>query len=345
MASKTVLSGVCNLFRQIICFLQLEPIARGIALFLGGFALLNILGEFRQPGFDSNCWWIDLRPTGYAISRSLLGVVSAVLLFYAMKPRLGQIRKKITLQVCVLLVFFCELNIIAFYWLMLSGKISAGIPVPFSLFVCAGIMIIFRAITTNAKPEGGRKEKAMMYLTVFTVAMLFPLGQMYFFGKTDYRRNADAIVVLGARVYADGRCSDALADRVRTGCQLYNEGLAGVIVFSGGPGDGDIHETDAMRTMAIGLGVPAEAIIVDRAGLCTQATVENTCQTFAANGIDKVLVVSHFYHLPRIKLTYQRNGLEVYTIPAKERCTLRALPKYLLREIAALWVYYIRPLA
>ena len=58
----------------------------------------------------------------------------------------------------------------------------------------------------------------------FACLAIFPLAQMFFFGKTDYRRPADAAVVLGARVYADGRLSDALADRVRTACQLYRDG-------------------------------------------------------------------------------------------------------------------------
>lgn len=33
-----------------------QAIARGLALFLGGFGLLNLLGELRPPGFDANVW-------------------------------------------------------------------------------------------------------------------------------------------------------------------------------------------------------------------------------------------------------------------------------------------------
>jgi len=58
----------------------------------------------------------------------------------------------------------------------------------------------------------------------------------------------------------------------------------------------------------------------------------------------RILVVSHFYHLPRIKMTYQRHHREVYTVPARETYTLTARPKFILREIAALWVYYLRPI-
>lgn len=38
---------------------------------------------------------------------------------------------------------------------------------------------------------------------------------------------ADAVVVLGASVYADGTPSDILADRLEVACDLYKSGAAG----------------------------------------------------------------------------------------------------------------------
>jgi len=173
---------------------------------------------------------------------------------------------------------------------------------------------------------------------------VFPLGQIFFFGKTDYRRAADAAVVFGARAYADGRPSDALADRVRTACELYRSSTVSKLIFSGGPGDGAIHETEAMRRMAVALGVKESDIILDLRGVNTQATVQNTVPIFERFAFRRVLAVSHYFHLPRIKMTYQRSGVEVYTTPAKESYILRQTPFLLLRELAAWWVYYWRPL-
>jgi vancomycin permeability regulator SanA len=167
---------------------------------------------------------------------------------------------------------------------------------------------------------------------------------MFCFGKTDYRRPADIAVVLGARVYADGRPSDALADRVRTACQLYQQGLTKKLLFSGGPGDGPIHETEAMKRMALESGVKENDILVDEAGLNTEATVKNSEAIFSQLRASRILVVSHFYHLPRIKMAYQRDGWDVYTVPAKETYLLRQMPYNMVREVAALWVYYLRPL-
>jgi uncharacterized SAM-binding protein YcdF (DUF218 family) len=172
---------------------------------------------------------------------------------------------------------------------------------------------------------------------------LSPLADVRF-GETDYRRRADAAVVLGARVYADGRPSDALADRVRTACRLYQEGFAKKLIMSGGPGDGAIDETESMKRMAVSLGVRAGDVLLDKAGLNTQATARNTQPLFNQLHASRVLVVSHFYHLPRIKLTYQRAGMEVFTVPAHESYILRQLPYNMLREVAAFWTYYLRNL-
>jgi hypothetical protein len=44
-------------------------------------------------------------------------------------------------------------------------------------------------------------------------------------------------------------------------------------------------------------------------------------------------------------MAYHREGCEVFTVPAKETYLLRQLPYNMAREVAALWAYYLRPLA
>jgi uncharacterized SAM-binding protein YcdF (DUF218 family) len=231
-------------------------------------------------------------------------------------------------------------NVITFYFLMATGRIMAGFPVPFSLLICAGMVLVAR--------DGLRRRESAKPVVCWRVVAgclvlfgLFPLAQMLFFGNTDYRRPADAVVVFGARAYKDGRLSDALEDRVRTACELYRSGLARRLVMSGGPGDGTIHETEAMRRYAIQHGVRAEDVFVDQHGLNTEATVRNTVPLFRGWQARRVLAVSHFYHLPRIKLSYQRAGFEVCTVPARQKHVLSQLPYSMAREVAAFWAYYV----
>ena len=322
-----------------------NAVARGFAFFLGGFSLLNVLGKEAARGFDANIWWIDLRFLLPPTAELFLIAVSVALLTFATFPRMAAWRRWLTLSLVSFTLAITLENGIQFYVLLSRGDVRAGIPVPFS-FLVSGLLFIVCQVLLSPPAVSSSKFKSLVLpgsAFVFCLAA-FPLVQLLCFGKTDYRRHADAIVVFGARTYANGRPSDALSDRVRTACHLYSEGLAKKLIFSGGPGDGPVHETDAMRQMALTLGVPTDDIVLDRAGLNTQETVRNTCALFRREHIRRVLAVSHFYHLPRIKLTYQREGFEVYTVPAQESYMLRQTPYSVAREVVALWVYYLRPL-
>jgi hypothetical protein len=82
-----------------------------------------------------------------------------------------------------------------------------------------------------------------------------------------------------------------------------------------------------------------------RRSRCVLAVLpKNTEALFAQLHASRILVVSHFYHLPRVKLAYQRDGWNVYTVPANESYLLGKLPYNMAREVAALWVYFFRPL-
>ena len=41
----------------------------------------------------------------------------------------------------------------------------------------------------------------------------------------------------------------------------------------------------------------------------------------------------------------EQAGYEVYTVPAHETYVLTALPYYMAREVAAMWVYFLQPFA
>jgi vancomycin permeability regulator SanA len=329
-----------------------DALPRGLALFLGGFSLLNLLGNFRTAGFDANLWWIDLRALPNWLGNTLLFISAVSLIAFGLRPPQSLWRKTLTIGCAGIVGIAATLNAIEFYVLSLRGAIGVGLPVPFSLFVCCALATILISTIQPSRSllplpirwGEGRLPTAVdirnllgALLVCLVCALVFPFAQMFCFGKTDYRRPADVAVVLGARVYADGRPSDALADRVRTACKLYRNGTVKKLLFSGGPGDGSVHETEGMKRMALQLGVRPEDILLDNHGVNTRATVKNTEVIFQQIHASRILVVSHFYHLPRIKLAYHREGWEVYTVPAKESYLLRQMPFNMAREVAALW--------
>ncbi len=56
-------------------------------------------------------------------------------------------------------------------------------------------------------------------------------------------------------------------------------------------------------------------------------------------------IVGECFHLPRVKMTYQRAGWDIRTVPAEEAWPLRGLTYFMAREAVALWAYYLRPFA
>lgn len=318
--------------------------ARGLALLLGAFTLLNVVGELRNPGFDANLWWIDLRVANRTVNQLLMTATGIGLLSFAIRPQWAPCRGWLLSGLLGLLITVAAKNAWTFHQLVAAGTVHSKAVVPLSALVVIVLGTIVWAVQLRSRISSPRlPDRASFVASIAFAAVLFPLAQMVCFGLTDYRRPADVIVVFGCYVREDGVPSMALSDRVRMGVELYLSGLAPMLVFSGGPGAGAVHETEAMRQLAIELGVPDSAIELDRDGLNTQATVCNLVARSDGHAPPRVLAVSNFYHLPRIKLCFRRAGWEVWTVPAVDSRRLYYQERFMLREVAALWWYYLNP--
>lgn len=325
----------------------LPGIARGIALFFGGFTFLNLLGEVLHSGFDATIWWVDLAPLPGALATGLLSLVAALLFRVAWRGGFQtRLWRAVFVASMAVLILASVRDAFSFYRLLSAGSIGASFPASFSLFVGLSLLAVVVGTRPPAELESQRscgKEKLSL-AAAFAIWMAgFPLLQIHSFGWTDYRRPADVAVVFGCRVYRSGNLSPPLADRVRSAAQLYEQGLVRYLIMSGGPGMGDVHETDAMRHYAVELGVPPERILIDRKGLSTRATVDNTLPIIRQHQFRRVLAVSNYYHLPRIKLCFQRAGQQVFTVPSRHTFGLRMRSFQLAREVVALWAYYLEP--
>lgn len=325
----------------------LRGLARGIAFFFGGFTFLNLLGEVLHSGFDATIWWVSLRPLPGAFASAFLFLVAALLLIAAWRGGFQtRVWRAVFVSSMAVLILASVRDAVSFYRLLSAGSIGASFPASFSVFVGLSLLLVVFGTRNPREPESpksGRSEKLALATALAVWMAGFPLLQIHSFGWTDYRRQADVAVVFGCRVYRSGDLSPPLADRVRSAAQLYEQGLVRYLIMSGGPGMGDVHETDAMRRYAVELGVPPERILIDRAGLSTRATVNNTLPVIRKRNFRRVLAVSNYYHLPRIKLCFQRAGQQVFTVPSRHTFGFRMRSFQLAREVIALWAYYLEP--
>jgi vancomycin permeability regulator SanA len=329
--------------------LTVDVVARGAAAFLGGFTLLNLAGEFVSQHFDSTIWWIDVRRLPFEVRGLWLGLLSVILLRFAIGRCRSRVESALALSLLTPALLLVSGNAVTYERLLAERIVLSGSSVSFSAVTAVVLVVICWSLSrqcfcSSRSTATGRRRKLAIAFVAVACCIGFPLLQIHCFGRTDYRRKADAAVVFGCRVYADGRLSAALEDRVRTGVELYRQGLVRHLVMTGGPGNGDIHETQAMRQFAIDAGVPARCILVDEGGWDTDHSVASTVPLCEKLGLRRVLAVSHDFHLPRIKLTYARAGWDVFTVPARQKYRLAARPFLLARETVALWAYYLRPL-
>jgi len=143
------------------------------------------------------------------------------------------------------------------------------------------------------------------------------LLSIYIYGRRDEARPAAAIVVLGAAQY-DGRPSPVLRARLDHALQLYEDGMAPVIIFTGGVGVGDtVSEAEVGRRYAIRAGIPESAILVERVGVSTGESMQAVAVLMQTEGLQSALLVSDPFHMLRLRLLAARYGFEAYSSPTR----------------------------
>jgi vancomycin permeability regulator SanA len=129
----------------------------------------------------------------------------------------------------------------------------------------------------------------------------------------------ECIVVLGAAVY-NGKPSLMLRDRLDTSLELYRDGVADVLLFSGDNGRQEYNEVEAMRRYAAlngeAFGVTEDCIYLDYAGF---STYESMYRLQAVFEVKNAVVVTQQYHLYRALYTAKRLGIEVHGVAAPPR--------------------------
>ena len=143
--------------------------------------------------------------------------------------------------------------------------------------------------------------------------------------------DADAIVVLGASVFADGTPSGILQDRLDDGIELYRAGAAPKIIMSGDNSTVSYNEVKAMKDYAISQGVPSEDIFCDHAGLSTYESMYRAKHVF---GAERIVIATQTDLLYRAVYDANGLGMEAIGVPSDYRA-YSGQAWYDLREVLA----------
>ncbi len=134
----------------------------------------------------------------------------------------------------------------------------------------------------------------------------------------DEARAADAIVVFGAAEYV-GKPSPVFRARLDHAYALYQQGLAPIVITTGGSGN-DLRHTEG----GVGLaylerrGIPPDHLLAETEAHNTGASAENVAQIMRSHGMKTCIAVSDGYHLFRIKHMMARQGVGAYGSPRAE---------------------------
>lgn len=156
--------------------------------------------------------------------------------------------------------------------------------------------------------------RAILLLLVLAIPMLVLLvaGAVYWQARTDEARPVDAIVVLGAAQY-NGRPSPVLSARLDHALSLFDDGLAPLIVLTGGRALGDAYtEAETGQSYLEERGVPASAMLLENEGRDTFSSMQGVAALLDGSDVDRILLVSDGFHLLRAELMARHFGFEAY---------------------------------
>jgi len=160
----------------------------------------------------------------------------------------------------------------------------------------------------------------------------------------DEAQPADAIVVFGAAEYV-GHPSPVYKARLDHAAQLYRQGLAGIVITTGGPGDAKFNEGIVGREYLKTLGIPDSQLIAETQSSDTAQSARRVATIMRANGLKTCVAVSDSYHIFRIKKMLGREGITVYGSPRPDSTppTFWKRQEYAFHEIGSytIWLLHL----
>jgi uncharacterized SAM-binding protein YcdF (DUF218 family) len=137
----------------------------------------------------------------------------------------------------------------------------------------------------------------------------------------DERPRVDAIVVLGAAQY-NGRPSAIYRARLEHAVDLYDGGVAPLLVFTGGREEGDqFSEGGSGARWALEQGIPASAVLAEERSRTTYqnlAGAKRVLQRHAPAGRrPRIVIVSDPFHMFRAVKQAADLGLDAYPSPTR----------------------------
>jgi len=149
---------------------------------------------------------------------------------------------------------------------------------------------------------------AVLWLLVFYTPLIwYAAGPLKIINKP---QKADAIVVFAGGVGESGKAGQGYEERVDYAIKLYKQGYAAHLIFSSGT-QFVFNEAEVMKSLAVSLGVPKDAIILEEKAANTYQNVRFVKEILDKRSWKKVLLISSPYHMGRVSLVVKKIAPEI----------------------------------
>jgi len=182
----------------------------------------------------------------------------------------------------------------------------------------------------------------MLFQFTFCILFFIYIGLYYLASLYDDidadQKHRQAGIVLGAALW-DNQPSPALVERLDTAIHLVEKKKVDYLILSGGKGEAEISEAEAMAQYLIKRGVPKTKIILEPNSTNTYQNLQNSSKLIQKYGFKEVYLITHDYHMHRA-LIYAKKA-NIQAAPAPVHSTVLWLPFHKSRECLAIIKQYV----
>ena len=172
---------------------------------------------------------------------------------------------------------------------------------------------------TSAPKSKTRKRLKRIALFILVVALLYFttfIAAAHVTGAIDSTEASDIIIVLGAGLKEDGRPGPALTRRTRHAASLWHEGVAPLVLCTGGQSEYYPRtEAAACHEILLAAGLPDVAILLEERSRSTEENANYSKLLLDELGLSRVVLVSDSYHMLRAGWLFSGRGIATFASP------------------------------
>jgi uncharacterized SAM-binding protein YcdF (DUF218 family) len=182
-------------------------------------------------------------------------------------------------------------------------------------------------------------------LIIFVIVYLSIALYVAIQAERDTKSKADAILILGARSYIEGKYNPCLVARIKHAVDLYKTDYAPKILVSGGVDSEDkMNEVETMKKIAVESGVSPKDILLENRASSTYENFVFSQIILKKNGLKSVIIVTEPFHAARAALVAEKLRISFTVSPAADSpCWTRGkfISWYFLKEPLAVLLYKV----